>query len=629
MFGIWLSTPFSSEIGARRHLCYLIGAAAITRHKLVFYIGNQRDAAEQTIVTYGNFKLRINDLFSLQELTYPSFRRFVTLASLREPFAVLKLHQLLSRNLVALGVTHLYGLVGDANLFLVNAYIEEGSGRYIPCFHEANAVLAAIGFAQSTGRTGVATITHGPALTNVSTALAEAVKGGIPLVLLCGDTPPGDTQHLQKIDQREVVAATGARFVEMTSAASATNDLARAFRLAAQLRQPVVFNMRIDLQWEDAVQQDIPLVSPEIATAPACGKLLEDAVGMLAAARRPVILAGRGAIGDSARQALIELARRIEAPLAVTLKAQGLFLGESFDLGICGGLSNPTATDAMVQSDCILAFGASLSRHTTELGAYTKGKRVVQILGDALETPRLGTPSIRLIGDLAGTAHAMIDLLDMAEIPGSGATDRDLTERLAAEAKAAREVPKAAKTMPGTVDFVPALRQLNGALPLDRVLVTDLGRFVTSVWSNMPVTRPRDLVYTSHFGGIGCGLGQAIGAATAILDRPTVLVAGDGGFLLSGLSELSSARRHRLDLIIIICNDGSYGAEHVQFTNRNLAADLSMIEPPDFAAIAAAVGIGTASVTDQASLEEACMALTQRTGPILIDLKLDPTRIEI
>ncbi|CUH80688.1 thiamine pyrophosphate-binding protein [Tropicibacter naphthalenivorans] len=103
-----------------------------------------------------------------------------------------KLHQQLVQALIAQGTSHLYGLVGDANLFMVDAYIGTGAGRYVPCTHEANAVLAAIGFAQATGQTGVATITHGPALTNVVTALAEAARGGIPLVLLCGDTAPGD-----------------------------------------------------------------------------------------------------------------------------------------------------------------------------------------------------------------------------------------------------------------------------------------------------------------------------------------------------------------------------------------------------------------------------------------------------
>ena len=540
----------------------------------------------------------------------------------------MKLHQGLARALSAHEVTHLYGLVGDANLFMVDAYVEDRNGRYVACSHEANAVLAAIGFAQATGRTGVATITHGPALTNVVTALAEAARGGIPLVVLCGDTPPGDLQHLQNIDQREVVASSGATFVELRSAATAIEDLDRAFRIAAHRRCPVVFNMRVDLMWEDYSAPAAPVMVPSCASAPASGDALEEAAGMLASARRPLILAGRGACTPEARTALIELAARIEAPLATTLKAQGLFDGEPFNIGICGGLSHPTATEVIMQSDCILAFGASLSKHTTEERAYTRGKRVVQILPDAEETPRLDIPSLRLIGDIAGTARAMTELMDMAEIPGSGAT-ADLADMLAAEAADFAKIPAAAPTAPGTVDMVPALLRLNRALPRERVLVADLGRFVTTAWRNLPVTRPQDLVYTSHFGAIGCGLGEAIGTATAITDRPTVLVAGDGGFTLSGLSELVTAVREKADMIVILCNDGSYGAEHVQFTNRNMSPALSMIARIDFADTCATLGLATVRVTDAASLDAACTAIAERTGPVLVDLRLDPDKIEM
>ncbi|MDF3607713.1 thiamine pyrophosphate-binding protein [Paracoccus sp. DMF-8] len=171
-------------------------------------------------------------------------------------------HELLADSLAAHGVSHLFGLIGDANLFMVDAFIRAGRGQYVPCTHEASAVLAAIGFAQASGRTGVATITHGPALTNVITALVEGVKGCIPVVVLCGDTPPGDLEHLQKVDQRELVKAAGAGFVEMRSPATATQDLARAFRQAAMERRPVILNMRVDLQWEKA-----PAIPPVVLHA--------------------------------------------------------------------------------------------------------------------------------------------------------------------------------------------------------------------------------------------------------------------------------------------------------------------------------------------------------------------------
>ncbi|MCW1842318.1 thiamine pyrophosphate-binding protein [Prosthecomicrobium hirschii] len=536
-------------------------------------------------------------------------------------------HQILAETLAQQGVETLFGLVGDANLFMTDAFVRAGSGRYVACLHEAAAVLAALGYAQVSGRTGVATITHGPALTNVVTALVEGVKGGIPIVLVCGDTPPGDTQHLQKIDQRKIVDATGAGFVEMASAATAGADLARAFRQAAAERRPVVFNMRVDLQWTAAAEEAPAAGFPpsERAAAPD-GDALDDALGMIASARRPLILAGRGAI--DARDALLALARRLQAPVATTLKASGLFHDDPFDLGVFGGLSRPATVDAILRADCIVAFGASLSKHTTETGAYTRDKRIVQILPDDTPNDRRTQPTLLLHGDAAKTACVMVERFDLAEIPPSGFADDDLRQALERDRAAIAEIPAFRPTRPGTVDFVPALRTLDRAIDRDRTLVADLGRFVTTGWRALPVTAPNRLVYTSHFGSIGCGLGEAIGAACATRGQ-TVLIVGDGGFQLSGFAELSTAVRERLDLVVIICNDGSYGAEHVQFTNRTMDPALSLIPSPDFAAVATALGAAAVTVRGTDDLAAAVALIGRGGGVRLIDLRLDPDHVDM
>lgn len=536
-------------------------------------------------------------------------------------------HQVLADTLAAHGVDTLFGLIGDANLYMVDAWVRAGSGRYIACTHEASAVLAALGFAQVSGRVGVATITHGPALTNIVTALTEGVRGGIPAVILCGDTAPHDLEHLQKIDQREIVKATGAGFVDLRTPQTAAIDLAQAFRRAVLERRPVVFNMRADLQW--TATDAVPVVRPVplIRAAVAEGDDFDQALGMIASARRPLILAGRGAIG--ARGALLALARRLQAPVATTLKASGLFHGEAFDLGVFGGLSHPATVGAILQADCIIAFGASLSRQTTEQGSYLEGKRVIQILADPLDNPRRTEPTLLLIGDPAAVAGRMIEVLDEAEIPPSGNTSPELAEALAIHAHSRAVMPKFAPTAPGTIDYEPALRRLDAALPTDRVLVADLGRFVLTAWRVLGVTDPRHFVYTCNFGAIGCGLAEAVGAAIAAPGKTTVLMAGDGGFLLSGLSELSTAIREQLDLVILLCNDGSYGAEHIQFTAKGMSPALSMITPPDFSAVARAMGAEGCRVTSASDLDAAIAALRQRAGPILIDLRLDPTQVRM
>lgn len=233
-----------------------------------------------------------------------------------------------------------------------------------------------------------------------------------------------------------------------------------------------------------------------------------------------------------------------------------------------------------------------------------------------------------VVGDAALTAERLIELLDAADIRPSGNTDEDLRERLKEEARSFMRVPPFAPTAIGTIDLVPGLKTLDTALPKDRVLVADLGRFASKCWRSMRVTSARDLIYTAHFGSIGFGLPEAVGAAFGT-NRTTVLVTGDGGFMLGGFAEFATAVRENLDLVVIVCNDGSYGAEYVQFTRRGMDPALSMTRPPDFRAVAAAIGSQAVAVECVADLKKATDAIARRSGPVLIELRLDAAAIDM
>lgn len=165
---------------------------------------------------------------------------------------------------------------------------------------------------------------------------------------------------------------------------------------------------------------------------------------------------------------------------------------------------------------------------------------------------------------------------------------------------------------------------LEQAFPADRILVTDSGRFLAEPWKNLSVPHPQQFVITLAFGSIGLGMGHAIGAAVAKPGVPVLHVTGDGGFVLGGLAEFNTAVRHKLDIVTIVCNDGAYGAEHIQFRSKEMNPELSMFEWPDFARVADALGGQGFSVTNFGELEKALQAIATRDKPILLDLKLDP-----
>jgi len=514
------------------------------------------------------------------------------------------------------GVDTMFGLMGDANLFMVDSFVRECGGRFVPAAHEGSSVLMALAYSHVAGRVGVATVTHGPALTNCMTALTEAVRGHVPLVILTGDTPTDNPRHLQSIDQREVVKTTGAEFVQIRTPQTACKDVSRAFYCARVERRPVVLNMPADFMWQEAKHESQVL---DVFTAPsgvAEGVMLDNAIGMIASARRPLILAGSGAV--AARGQLIQLADRLEAPLATTLKAKGMFNNHPYNIDIFGTLSTPAAYDLIAQSDCIICFGTALHDFTTDRGKLMKGKRIVQIDVDPTAIGGGLHPDVALVADAGLTAATIMFWLDEAEIAPSGFTRELDTAALTAHPAGT------GKTGDGFVDYVGALDRLEEALPEDRVLVTDGGRFMTEVWCRLSVPNPQSFVSSVNFGAIGLGLQEAIGAGLAAPDRPVILFSGDGGFMMGGINEFNTAVRLGLDLIVIIANDSAYGAEHIQFVDRKMDPSLTEFQWPSFVDVAKSLGGEGFEVRSEHELEKAIEALITRRGPFLIELRLDP-----
>jgi thiamine pyrophosphate-dependent acetolactate synthase large subunit-like protein len=494
---------------------------------------------------------------------------------------------------------------------------------FVSAANEGGAALMALGYAAVSGKVGLASVTHGPAVTNTLTALVEGVKSFTPMVLLCGDTATADRENLQNIPQRDVILAMGAGFEQLRTPATAASDLARAIRRAQVERRPVALNIPTDIQHQLVCFQRSPLLAPlslpKIAPA---GEDLDNAIGIIASAKRPIVLAGRGAAEENARDPLLRLAERIDAPVATTLRAKGLFRAADYDLGVFGTLSTPATVDAILRSDCVISFGASLTSYTTSNGAFLEGKRVVQVSSVRDDLGRCHIPDVGLVGSAAETVDAIVHWLDEAEIAPSGFRNELASQDPPAHPPASPRPADADK-----LDFVETLVRLNEILPADRILVVDAGRFMVKTLQQIDVPSPRHMVHTANFGSIGLGIGYAIGAAVAEPQRPVALFVGDGGFMLGGLSEFNSAVRHGSNLVVVVCNDGSYGAEHVQLRDKQMDPGLILFGWPDFAPLAEALGGRGVTVRTPADLDKAAEAIRAGGKPLLIELKLDPDQM--
>lgn len=533
----------------------------------------------------------------------------------------LQISELVGKSLIELGVSPLFGLMGDANMAYVGTYRESG-GHFVGVAHEGNAVVMADAHARVSGRLGVVSVTHGPAFTNTLTALVEAQRAGTPLLVITGSTPLEPT-HFQRVGIEPLCLALEIGFDKVYQPASLTRDLSRAVQRAWAEKRPIVLDIPLSIVEQEAPPQ-APVRQPtrEVAAVPSFAAL-ENVLGIAAGARRPVILAGRGAVESGARDALIRLAELMDGVLATTLLANGLFDGHPRNIGIFGSFSHPLASQTISEADAVLAFGASLNIHTTFRGSLIgEGVRLVQVDTNSASIGAYLAPEEAVIGDANEVAKALIEALtELLEPKAPGVWASGVIQKLGERNPADEFVDHSAEA---TIDPRTATLIASGILPENRTVVSDIGRFIVASWPRMRVFDPQYFTTMGAFGSIGLGLGGAIGASIADPSRTTVALCGDAGFMMH-LSELTTAVREKLPIVVLVYNDGALGAEYYRLPHYGLPTSLALTDWPELSDVARAMGAGAVEVRcaeDFAALE--ALLAAPLTGPVIVDLRLDP-----
>ena len=478
------------------------------------------------------------------------------------------------------------------------------------------------GYARASGRVGVVSVHQGPGLTNTMTGLAEAAKSRTPVLVLAGETPAAALTSNFRIDQHDLVESVGAIADRVHSPKTAADDAMRAYQRAITERRPVVLMLPIDIQPQPAVQTEPsrPPLPPLRAPEPGAG-VVREAVELIAAARRPAIIAGRGAVLADAGPALEALGATIGAILATSAPANGLFAGLPFAVGISGGFASPFAASLLPQADLVLVVGASVNHWTTKHGALINpAAKVIQIDLEPRAIGRNRPTDLAILADAKTAATALQAAL--AGYENEGFRTPELAAQIAAGAwrhEAYEDASTEAWIDPRTMTIA-----LNGLLPANRAVAVDSGHFLGYPSMYLDVPDARAWVFPNGFQAVGLGLGNAIGAAIAEPDRPTIAAIGDGGAFMA-LAELETAARLKLTLLVVIYDDAAYGAEVHHF--GPMGHDVSLVRFPDadLAAIARAAGAKAATVrrTDDLAVVEEW--LLNPHGPLVLDVKVNPT----
>lgn len=529
----------------------------------------------------------------------------------------MKLHKALALTLRHYGMKDLFGVMGSGNMFLVSDLIDAGV-HYVPTTREDGAILMADGYARVTGEVGFATVTYGPSLANTTNALVEGVRNHTPMLVFVGDTPTGARNHLWDIDQRMLLEGTGVGFQDVKHPRQAVEDVEIAMRRTTIERRPIVVNVPIDYQTQEVDEPTWSWSLPKTQRATPDVDRIDEALGLLATAQRPLILLGQGARSKEAQAAIALLADKIGALVATTAKAKGALQGNPFNLGICGQNSSLLAQAEIAKADCIIAFGAGMNKYTRAALPEVPFIHVDDArrqLGDSFPT------TVELLGDAGQTASVLCEWLETGEHkPSTRYRSESLRQSLATWDPRSEYVDNSS---PDGVDMRSVCLELEQALPRDRVLVIDGGHFFTAPLQYITVEDPTSFLLPVSFGSIGLGLGAAVGASLARRDVTTLLVVGDGGWMMSS-NELWVAVTEGLDLVVVIMNDSAYGMEWHHLSQAGFDPAPSTFEWPSFVDMARALGANAVSVTDLGDASRALAARTDRT-PLVLDVKVDPS----
>ena len=524
----------------------------------------------------------------------------------------------------AQGVKDAFGVLGSGNLVVTNALCA-GGVRFHHARHEQGAICMADGYSRVSGRVGVCSVHQGPGLTNTITALTEAAKSRTALLVLAGETPAAALTSNFRINQHGLVESVGAIADRVHSPATAADDAQRAYQRAQIERRPVVLMLPIDIQPQPAAQtQPSRAPTPDLAPAEPAAEAIEAVADMLQNAERAAIIAGRGAVLASAGSELERLGGRIGALLATSAPANGLFAGLPYALGIAGGFAPPFAAELLPQADAVLVVGASVNHWTTKHGALIgPGARLAQIDIEAAAIGRNQHVDIAVLGDARVSAEKLSAELERRGHASTGFRTAELAQQIARRRWPAETYIDASTDQwidPRTLSI-----GLNELLPEERAVAVDSGHFLGYPSMYLDVPNAHAWIFPNGFQAVGLGLGNAIGAAIARPDRPTVAAIGDGGAFMA-LAELETAARLHVKLLVLIYDDAAYGAEVHHF--EPMGHDVSRVRFPDadLAAIARAAGTTAATIRSTNDLEVVAQWLAETgPGPLVLDAKVNPT----
>lgn len=513
----------------------------------------------------------------------------------------------------AQGVQTVFGYPGGAIMPVYDA-LYDGGVEHLLCRHEQGAVMAAIGYARATNKTGVCIATSGPGATNLITGLADAMMDSVPVVAITGQVSTAviGTDAFQEIDVLGLSLACTKHSFMVQSAEELPGILAEAFAIAQSGRPgPVLVDIPKDIQLGAADFTDVTSGVDEI---PAFAENeMQEARRLLAAARKPVVYIGGGVGIAGAVPALREFLSATGAPSVCTLKGLGCVNADNETyLGMLGMHGSKMANLAVQQCDLLIAVGARFDdRVTGKLDTFAPEAAVIHLDIDPAELNKLRRAHVSLQGDLNQLLPALSQPLNISAWCSSvTAMKRDYASRY---------------DHPGDPIYAPALlKALSDKKPAQTIITTDVGQHQMWTAQHMSFDAPDRFITSSGLGTMGFGLPAAIGAQVACPQDTVICVSGDGSIMMN-IQELGTIKRRQLPVKILLLDNQRLGMvrQWQQLFFEERYSETCLTDNPDFLTIASAFDIPGQKISRKDQIDAALDTLLTSEGSYFLHVVID------
>ncbi len=537
----------------------------------------------------------------------------------------LKGAEIIWESLLHEGVNLVFGYPGGAILPTYDALSKYPQMHHVLVRHEQGAAHMADGFARATGKVGVAIATSGPGATNLVTGIATAMMDSSPIVCITGQVAHGSigSDAFQEIDITGITLPITKHNYLVDNVDDLAYTIHEAFHIARTGRPgPVLIDVPKNVQ--NAVTEFVYPEEPVVLSGyhPATGASendLEEALKLIKAAQRPLILAGHGIVMSGAAREVQQFAELTQTPVALTLLGKGAMPeGHPLCLGMMGMHGEAYVNNAIQEADLLLAFGMRFDdRVTGNTSTYARKSHKIHVDIDPSEINKNVRVDVGIVGDLRTVVSQMLPRLEPMQ-------HTDWMEQISEwrDDTVKRDIIN--QSAKGKLLAAHVIHDLWEYTQGNAVTVSDVGQHQMWEAQYYPHTRPNTLVTSGGLGTMGFGLPAAIGAKMARPEEEVWSISGDGGFQMT-MTELATAVQEKVELKIAIINNGYLGMvrqwQEFFYEERYNATPMFS---PDFCKLAEAYGIPALRVTSREEIEAAVVkARAHKGGPFLIEFVVE------